>query len=213
MADLSTNYIDDILAESMNGKRKYRITRAEGSFEEVTLEDISEYEQIGSVFGAGDINRTNQAVNEKFDSGDVVDPMETTVPGFAADALAVKNQFNEQNKNLQWYIDNGFLLNPNDICQISVHNNRCQIVRNGCYVKNGICYIDLLIITNISGDTPLNSEQAYTLILGLPQRRDSGMLTLKSSDGTFGIQDSRIFVSKCSNNSVYQINGWYYISN
>ena len=99
MADLSTNYMDDILAESMNGKRKYRITRADGSFEEVTLEDISEYEQIGSVFGAGDINRTNQAVNEKFDSGDVVDPMETTVPGFAADALAVKNQFNEQNKN------------------------------------------------------------------------------------------------------------------
>ena len=98
MADLSTNYMDDILAESMNGKRKYRITRADGSFEEVTLEDISEYEQRGSVFGAGDINRTNQAVNEKFDSGDVVDPMETTVPGFAADALAVKNQFNEQNK-------------------------------------------------------------------------------------------------------------------
>ena len=100
MADLSTNYMDDILAESMNGKRKYRITRADGSFEEVTLEDISEYEQIGSVFGAGDINRTNQAVNEKFDSGDVVDPMETTVPGFAADALAVKNQFNEQNKKI-----------------------------------------------------------------------------------------------------------------
>lgn len=100
MADLSTNYIDDILAESMNGKRKYRITRADGSFEEVTLEDVSEYEQRGSVFGAGDINRTNQAVNEKFDSGDVVDPMETTIPGFAADALAVKNQFNEQNKNL-----------------------------------------------------------------------------------------------------------------
>ena len=100
MADLPTNYMDDILAESMNGKRKYRITRADGSFEEVTLEDISEYEQIGSVFGAGDINRINQAVNEKFDSGDVVDPMETTVQGFAADALAVKNQFNEQNKNM-----------------------------------------------------------------------------------------------------------------
>ena len=103
MADLSTNYMDDILAESMNGKRKYRITRADGSFEEVTLEDISEYEQRGSVFGAGDINRTNQAVNEKFDSGDVVDPMETTVPGFAADALAVKNHFNEQNKKLSDY--------------------------------------------------------------------------------------------------------------
>ena len=100
MADLPTNYLDDILAQSMNGKRKYRITRADGTFEEVTLEDVSEYEQVGSNFGAGDINKTNQAVNEKFDSGDVVDPMLTTEPGFAADAYKTKLQFDEQNKNL-----------------------------------------------------------------------------------------------------------------
>ena len=101
MADLQTNYLDDILAQSMNGKRKYRITRADGTFEEVTLEDVSEYEQVGSNFGAGDINKTNQAVNEKFDSGDVVDPMLTTEPGFAADAYQTKLQFSEQNKNLE----------------------------------------------------------------------------------------------------------------
>ena len=100
MADLPTNYLDDILAQSMNGKRKYRITRADGTFEEVTLEDVSEYEQVGSNFGAGDINKTNQAVNEKFDSGDVVDPMLTTEPGFAADAYQTKLQFDAQNKNL-----------------------------------------------------------------------------------------------------------------
>lgn len=100
MADLQTNYLDDILAQSMNGKRKYRITRADGTFEEVTLEDVSEYEQVGSNFGAGDINKTNQAVNEKFDSGDVVDPMLTTEPGFAADAYQTKLQFDAQNKNL-----------------------------------------------------------------------------------------------------------------
>ena len=100
MADLPTNYLDDILAQSMNGKRKYRITRADGTFEEVSLEDVSEYEQVGSNFGAGDINRTNQAVNEKFDSGDVVDPMLTTEPGFAADAYQTKLQFDEQNKKL-----------------------------------------------------------------------------------------------------------------
>lgn len=101
MADLPTNYLDDILAQSMNGKRKYRITRADGTFEEVTLEDVSEYEQVGSNFGAGDINKTNQAVNEKFDSGDVVDPMLTTEPGFAADAYQTKLQFDEQNKKFE----------------------------------------------------------------------------------------------------------------
>lgn len=99
MADLPTNYLDDILAQSMNGKRKYRITRADGTFEEVILEDVSEYEQVGSNFGASDINKTNQAVNEKFDSGDVVDPMLTTEEGFAADAYKTKLQFDEQNKN------------------------------------------------------------------------------------------------------------------
>lgn len=100
MADLPTNYLDDILAQSMNGKRKFRITRPDGTFEEVIIEDISEYSQTGSTFGAGDINRTNQAVNEKFDSEDVVDPMLTTEPGFAADAYKTKLQFDEQNKNL-----------------------------------------------------------------------------------------------------------------
>lgn len=100
MADLPTNYLDDILAQSMNGKRKFRITRPDGTFEEVIIEDISEYSQTGSTFGAGDINRTNQAVNEKFDSEDVVDPMLTTEPGFAADAYKTKLQFDEQNKKL-----------------------------------------------------------------------------------------------------------------
>ena len=103
MADLLTNYLDDILAQSMNGKRKYRITRADGTFEEVILEDVSEYEQVGSNFGASDINKTNQAVNEKFDSGDVVDPMLTTEEGFAADAYKTKLQFDEQNKKIDGY--------------------------------------------------------------------------------------------------------------
>ena len=44
------------------------------------------------------------AVEQMFEIGSVaaetVNPMEATEPGFAADALAVKNQFSEQNKNL-----------------------------------------------------------------------------------------------------------------
>ena len=100
MADLPTNFLDDILSTSMGGKRRFKITRLDGTSEEVTIEDISKYDQVGSTFGAGDINKTNQAVNEKFDSGDVVDPMLTTEPGFAADAYQTKLQFDAQNKNL-----------------------------------------------------------------------------------------------------------------
>ena len=98
MADLPTNFLDDILSDSMGGKRRFKITRLDGSSEEVTIEDISKYDQVGSTFGAGDINKTNQAVNEKFDSDDVVDPMLATEEGFAADAYKTKLQFDEQNK-------------------------------------------------------------------------------------------------------------------
>ena len=93
---LKTDYKDDILA--VGNLRKYQmIQNNDGT---VSFQDVTQYEQTGDVFGAGDINRTNQAVNEKFDSGDVVDPMLTTEPGFAADAYQTKLQFDAQNKKL-----------------------------------------------------------------------------------------------------------------
>lgn len=93
---LKTDYKDDILAAG--NLRKYQmIQNNDGT---VSFQDVTQYEQTGDVFGAGDINKTNQAVNEKFDSGDVVDPMLTTEEGFAADAYKTKLQFDEQNKNL-----------------------------------------------------------------------------------------------------------------
>lgn len=101
MAVLPTNYLDDILAASMGGKRRFRITHEDGSTEEVTLEDVSEYEQVGSPFGSGDVNKTNQAVNEKLDSADVVDPALATVLGFAADAKLTGDALSELNKNMQ----------------------------------------------------------------------------------------------------------------
>ena len=66
MADLPIDYLDDILAPSMNGKRKFKITHSDGTYEEVTIEDVSEYEQVGSTFGAVDINRINEEVNGLF---------------------------------------------------------------------------------------------------------------------------------------------------
>lgn len=101
MAVLPTNYLDDILAASMGGKRRFRITHEDGSTEEVTLEDVSEYEQVGSPFGSGDVNKTNQAVNEKLDSADVVDPALATVLGFAADAKKTGDALSELNKNFR----------------------------------------------------------------------------------------------------------------
>lgn len=100
MEDLKTSYLDDILSATMGGKRKFRLTKADGSAEEVTIEDISEYDQVGSTFGAGDLNNICDTVNNKFYSDDVVDPMVATEEGFAADALRTKEALDEQNKKI-----------------------------------------------------------------------------------------------------------------
>ena len=62
MADLKTTYKDDVLNTSANEKRKYNmITNEDGT---VSLEDATDYSQVGDSFGAADINATNEKVNE-----------------------------------------------------------------------------------------------------------------------------------------------------
>ena len=61
MADLKTNYKDDVLDTSKNTKRKYNtIQNSDGT---ISLEDVTEYTQKGDDFGAADINATNAKVN------------------------------------------------------------------------------------------------------------------------------------------------------
>ena len=147
MANLPTNYLDDILAESMNGKRKFRITHSNGLFEDVTIEDVSEYDQIGSNFGAGDINKTNQAVNEKFDSGDVVDPMIATEKGFAADAKFTRDAIDGINSNMV----TGYS-NPTEIALVS--DSSAYTDEHGYYV----------LADSITGVELLADTQTYTTI-------------------------------------------------
>ena len=62
MADLKTNYVDDVLDTSVNVKRKYNmIQNVDGT---VSFDDVTTYTQNGDSFGAKDINDTNTAVNE-----------------------------------------------------------------------------------------------------------------------------------------------------
>ncbi len=62
---LKTNFTDDILAESMNGKRQYNIT--ENSNGTKSLEDVTDYQSVGSTFSAKGMNETNAAVNQAYD--------------------------------------------------------------------------------------------------------------------------------------------------
>ena len=89
---LPTNFVDDILSPSMGGKRKYRIIdNDDGTY---SLEDVTDYTQTGSDFGAGQINATNQAVNESCDKANVIDGLNDVVAnqadGMIAGAKSVK---------------------------------------------------------------------------------------------------------------------------
>ena len=92
MADLPTNFKDDILDTSVNTRRRYRVyENTDGTIE---LEDVTEYSQVGDEFGAGQINATNTEVNKKFDKNMIVRDLDTinaiTKEGYVPDALALK---------------------------------------------------------------------------------------------------------------------------
>lgn len=90
-ATLPVNFQDDILASSMSGKRRYNlIQNSDGT---VSLEDVTDYTQVGSNFGAAQMNATNQAVNESADKAKIIDDLDDVVAnkesGMIAGALAV----------------------------------------------------------------------------------------------------------------------------
>ncbi len=98
MSELLTNFKDDILAESMEGRRRYQmITNEDGT---VSFVDVTEYEQIGSEFGQAEVNAIHREINRKFDSGDVVDPLAAEEAGFAADAKLTGDALREVSANL-----------------------------------------------------------------------------------------------------------------
>lgn len=61
MAQLKTNYVDDILDTSVNTQRKYNmVNNADGTF---SFEDVTVYSQTGDTFGAKDVNEISEVVN------------------------------------------------------------------------------------------------------------------------------------------------------
>lgn len=91
-ATLPVNYVDDTLNSAMDGKRRYKvINNADGT---ISLEDVTTYDQVGSNFGASQLNTIGKAINESADSGKIIDDIDairaTTQEGYIAGALALK---------------------------------------------------------------------------------------------------------------------------
>lgn len=88
---LSTTFKDDIIAAS-ESRRRYKIIYNDD--ETVSFEDVTEYTQVGSNFGAAQINATNSAVNECAGKDDIIDSLADIVAnsnsGKITGALATK---------------------------------------------------------------------------------------------------------------------------
>lgn len=105
---LPTNFQDDVLNASMNGKRRYMLLQQDdGSY---ILNDVTNYDTEGSTFGAAQINATNQAVNQSVDKDDVLNTSEeveaNTDEKKVTGALVTKQLISELTANgNQFYFD------------------------------------------------------------------------------------------------------------
>lgn len=105
---LSTDFKDDILA-SQNSKRKYtQVNNPDGT---VSFQDSTAYSQVGSSYGAKEVNEEREAINSiyanKLVTLDEIDLV--TEPGFFVDAQVVK-ELNSNIKILNSKNDNGHAL-------------------------------------------------------------------------------------------------------
>ena len=156
---LKTDYKDAMFP----GKRKYRMVQNEDGT--VSFDDVTEYTQQGDRFGAKDINDTNTAVELKFDSDDVVDPMLANQTGFASDAKATGDALKSQNSKIEG-IQKSF-------------QNGCNTIVSGCTSYGSTP------ASNSPADIVSSIKNIYTNRYN--SGRTQGQKDVKSNPGAYGI--------------------------
>ena len=85
---LPTDFKDDVLSEGALNRRKYvMISNGDGT---VSFDDVTDYFQRGSTFGAAQVNQTNEAVNNSVGYDDIVDNFLSDATDLPASARTVK---------------------------------------------------------------------------------------------------------------------------
>lgn len=145
-ATLPTNYQDDVLKSTMGGKRRYTFT--DNSDGTKCLEDATQYDKVGSNFGAADINKTNAAVNAAADASKIMENVDdiaaNTQAGYMMGALAGKQLI--QDLGALNSKGNAELLVNGTTTGIKTVPNLSQYRFLACYMVGNIGYIADLII-------------------------------------------------------------------
>lgn len=143
---LRTDFKDDILDPS-NYKRKYKqVANNDGTF---SLQDETTYQQVGSDYGAKEVNEEREAINNVYASKLVtLDEIDlVTEEGFFVDALAVK----ELNSNLTK--TNTVLENRKPIFIDPTAQGTVNLDTNS-FLKAGVTYAFIVIVSsNISSES------------------------------------------------------------
>lgn len=143
---LRTDFKDDIL-DSSNYKRKYKqVANNDGTF---SFQDETTYQQVGSDYGAKEVNEEREAINNIYENKLVAldDVALVTEEGFFVDALAVK----ELNSNLTK--TNTVLENRKPIFIDSTAQGTVNLDTNS-FLKAGITYAFIVIVSsNISSES------------------------------------------------------------
>ena len=193
-ATLPTNFKDDILASSMGSKRRYNvINNSDGT---ISLEDVTTYTQVGSTFGAAQINATNKAVNASADASKIIDDYDTlmanTQAGCMAGALAVK----ELNSNLTSIItkSGSTPLTANAatplVCADNIENGTYLVIFMYAFEANTQGHVTLVDVVSSGYTTHINN---YVQVCGFAEVKDNKVtVTLYSTSN----QSSRSWITK-----------------
>ena len=115
---LRTDYKNDVLKPSMNGKRHYQIVDSDGVsilYPDVILNDISQYDVRGDKFGKDDINAMNEMANRnRADNEDIIPKVEN---------------LNEQVSNAEMYASEANLAKNNAIMYSSYAEEAAEQAR------------------------------------------------------------------------------------
>lgn len=185
---LRTDFKDDIL-DSSNYKRKYKqVANNDGTF---SLQDETTYQQVGSDYGAKEVNEERAAINNIYENKLVAldDVALVTEEGFFVDALAVKE------------------LNSNLAKTNTVLENRKPI------------FIDSTSTGSVAFDTTkfLKSGITYAFVVAVNSNLNSGTyaqeITCKLNDVIIGKNGSyyiltSIFSGKCSKGDIIHITSY-----
>lgn len=93
MTMLRMDFKDEILAESMNGRRRYRMIQNDDGT--VSFEDVSELSVAGDSYGQKEINQLNAEVNQSIKKDELIKSLAITEEGTVMDGKTCAEGINK----------------------------------------------------------------------------------------------------------------------